>query len=140
MENVSQHRHTLTHFVPKMPIGMPTLDAVIIKIHVFRAVIPLCIDVGEIDGEFMVCPPRIRFTRTFTRIHALSIPHMWSHTCGLGRHANKREVYIYLKTVSQLNKFVLCDISTQILFYHNRTRESEMIRIWGTRSEAKVSK
>jgi hypothetical protein len=96
VENVSQHRHTLTHFVPKMPIGMPTLDAVIIKIHVFRAVIPLCIDVGEIDGEFMVCPPRIRFTRTFTRIHALSVypTHVVAHVWA--RAPRKQEGSIYI--------------------------------------------
>ena len=51
MNNVSPDGHTLTHFVPKMPpIGMTTL--VLIEIHEFRALIPLCIPMLV---RYMVC-------------------------------------------------------------------------------------
>ena len=69
------------------------------------AVFPLCIHVIGLDGVFMLFTSRIR-------IHALSIAHACCHMCPGA--VWQREKYIYLKTVSQLSKFVQSVLFTSI--------------------------
>ena len=61
--------------------------------------------VGEIYGVFMLCSSRIRFTRTFTRIQALSIAHTCSHTCAARHRVLEIEVYTLRQLVNLASSF-----------------------------------
>ena len=117
VENVSPDGHALTHFVPKMPIGKPTLDAVLTKIHMFRAVIPLCIHVGEIDGELMVCPPRIRFN-VHTNTHVVYPTHVFAHVWARAPRTQEGSIYT-LRQLVNLSKLVQSILLRQLSFIIN---------------------
>ena len=87
------------------------------KSCVIRAVIPLCVHVIESYGVLMLFTSRIDDTsglqvRIHTYTRCLSHIRVATHMCPGA--VWQREKYIYLKTVSQLSKFVLSVLFTDI--------------------------